>query len=115
MDRPTLPVVKGMLDALVLRASSRAPMHGFEITEWIEERSGGALELEEAAVYQSLYRLEARGLITADWAVTPNKRRARYYRITRKGRDVLRAETESWLRSAQAVTAVLTGTLAGER
>jgi PadR family transcriptional regulator, regulatory protein PadR len=105
----TLPVVKGMLDALVLRAASRASMHGFEITEWIEERSGGELELEEAAVYQALYRLEARGLISADWAVTPNNRRARYYRITRKGRDVLRAETESWLRSAQAVTAVLTG------
>ena len=107
-----LPVVKGMLDALVLRASSRAPMHGFEITEWIEERSGGALELDEAAVYQALYRLEARGLISADWAVTPNNRRARYYRITRKGRDVLRTETQSWLRSAQAVTAVLTGSLA---
>jgi PadR family transcriptional regulator PadR len=105
----TLPVVKGMLDALVLRAASRASMHGFEITEWIEERSGGELELEEAAVYQALYRLEARGLISADWAVTPNNRRARYYRITRKGRDVLRTETESWLRSAQAVTAVLTG------
>jgi transcriptional regulator len=104
----TLPVVKGMLDALVLRATSRASMHGFEITEWIEERSGGALELEEAAVYQSLYRLEARGLITADWAVTQNNRRARYYDITRKGRDVLRAETESWLRSAHAVTTVLT-------
>jgi DNA-binding PadR family transcriptional regulator len=102
----TLPVVKGMLDALVLRAASRASMHGFEITEWIEERSGGELELEEAAVYQALYRLEARGLISADWAVTPNNRR---YRITRKGRDVLRTETESWLRSAQAVTAVLTG------
>jgi PadR family transcriptional regulator PadR len=114
MDRSALPVVKGMLDALVLRASSRAPMHGFEITEWIEERSGGALELEEAAVYQSLYRLEARGLITAEWAVTPNNRRARYYRITRQGRDVLRAETQSWLRSAQAVTAVLTGSVAGE-
>jgi transcriptional regulator len=105
----TLPVVKGMLDALVLRAASRASMHGFEITEWIEERSGGQLELEEAAVYQALYRLEARGLITADWAVTPNNRRARYYRITRKGRDVLRTETESWLRSARAVTAVLKG------
>jgi transcriptional regulator len=115
MDKESLPVVKGMLDALVLRASRRAPMHGFEITEWIEERSGGALELEEAAVYQSLYRLEARGLISAEWAVTPNNRRARYYRITRKGREVLRAETQSWLRSAQAVTAVLTGALAEER
>lgn len=115
MDKEALPVVKGMLDALVLRASSRASMHGFEITEWIEERSGGALELEEAAVYQALYRLEARGLILADWAVTPNNRRARYYRITRKGRDVLRAETQSWLRSAQAVTAVLTGTMVEER
>ena len=103
----TLPVVKGMLDALVLRAASRASMHGFEITEWIEERSGGQLELEEAAVYQALYRLEAKGLITADWAVTPNNRRARYYRITRKGRDVLRAETESWNQYVAAVAGVM--------
>jgi DNA-binding PadR family transcriptional regulator len=76
MGRDALPVVKGMLDPLVLRAASRAPMHGFEITEWIETRSGGALELEEAAVYQSLYRLEARGLISAEWNVTANNRRA---------------------------------------
>jgi transcriptional regulator len=115
MGRESLPVVKGMLDPLVLRASSRAPMHGFEITEWIETRSGGTLQLEEAAVYQSLYRLEARGLISAEWNVTSNNRRARYYHITRKGREVLRAETQSWIRSAKAVTTVLTGPLMGDR
>jgi transcriptional regulator len=108
MPHESLPVVKGMLDPLVLRAVSWAPMHGFEITEWIETRSGGTLDLEEAAVYQALYRLEARKLIAAEWGVTSNNRRARYYEITRKGRNVLRAETQSWLRSAQAVTAVLT-------
>ena len=108
MTRPSLPVVKGMLDPLVLRALSWAPMHGFEITEWIETSSSGTLDLEEAAVYQSLYRLEARGHITAEWGVTANNRRARYYEVTREGREWLRTEIRSWLRSAEAVTAVLT-------
>lgn len=115
MARPSLPVVKGMLDPMVLRAVSWTPMHGFEITEWIEARSGGTLGLEEAAVYQSLYRLEASGLITAEWGVTSNHRRARYYEITREGRDVLRADTRAWLRAAEAVTAVLTSAGAGTR
>ena len=101
------PVVKGMLDALVLRASSRASMHGFEITEWIEERSGGALELAEAAVYQSLYRLEARGLIAAEWAVTPNNRRARYYSLTRAGRKALADEGANWERLSAAISAIV--------
>jgi PadR family transcriptional regulator PadR len=108
MARDALPVVKGMLDPLVLRALTWAPMHGFEITEWIESRSGGTLGLEEAAVYQSLYRLEAKGFLAAEWGVSDNNRRARYYRATREGREWLRAETRSWLRSAEAVTAVLT-------
>src|SRR4051812_37396173 len=108
MAEPTLPVVKGMLDALVLRSVCWTPMHGFEITEWIERRAGGALGIEEAAVYQSLYRLEERRLIAAEWGVTANKRRARYYQVTREGRAWLRGETKSWLRAAAAVTAVLT-------
>jgi transcriptional regulator len=100
--------VKGTLDALVLKALSWAPMHGFEITSWLEERSGGGLGVEDSALYQSLYRLEARELIVAEWGVTENNRRARYYRLTSTGRAHLRAETSRWVQYAELVTRILT-------
>jgi transcriptional regulator len=103
----TLPVAKGMLDTLVLRALAWAPMHGFAITSWIEERTTRTIGLEEAAVYQSLYRLEARAMVQASWGVSANNRRARYYTITKAGKEYLKAETKSWLRYAEAVTGLL--------
>ena len=75
----SLSLVKGTLDALVLKALSWTPMHGFEITCWLEEHSSGALELNDSALYQALYRMEERGLVKAEWGVTENNRRARYY------------------------------------
>ena len=102
-----LPVLKGTLDVLVLKALSWGALHGFEITRWLEDRSGGALEVEDAAVYQALYRLEARGLIEAEWGMTENNRRARYYAITAAGRAHLRAETRRLVRFAATLTAVL--------
>ena len=102
-----LPLVKGTLDALVLKALSRDAMHGFEITCWLEDRSGGALELDDSALYQALHRLEARGLIEAEWGVTENNRRARYYSLTAAGRRQLRAEESAWRRYAEAVFKVL--------
>jgi PadR family transcriptional regulator PadR len=104
----SLPVVKGTLDVLVLRALQWAPMHGFEITSWLEERSASALEVEDSAVYQALYRMEARELIEAEWGVTENQRQARYYKITPQGRAHLKAQTAQWLRYADTVTAILT-------
>ena len=103
-----LPVVKGTLDVLVLKALSWAPMHGFEVTTWLEERSGGTLDVEDSALYQAFYRLEARTLFAADWGVTDNNRRARYFKITCAGRAHLRAQTAQWLRYAQTVSDVLT-------
>jgi PadR family transcriptional regulator PadR len=103
-----LPVVKGTLDVLVLKALSWGPMHGFEVTAWLESRSGGALEMEDSALYQALYRLEERGLAAAAWGVTENNRRARYYRITAAGRAQLRAQTTQWLRYATMVRGILT-------
>ena len=105
----TLPLVKGTLDVLVLKALSWAPMHGFEITSWLEARSGGALGVQDSALYQALHRLEARGLATAEWGVTPNNQRARYYRLTDGGRAHLAAETAQWVRYAATVTGILTG------
>jgi transcriptional regulator len=104
----SLPLVKGTLDVLVLKALNWAPMHGFEITTWLEERSSGALDVEDSALYQSLYRLEERGFVTAEWGVTENNRRARYYRIRPGGRAFLKAQTQQWLQYTKAVTGVLT-------
>ncbi|MDB4906297.1 MAG: transcriptional regulator, PadR-family [Gemmatimonadetes bacterium] len=103
-----LAVVKGTLDVLVLRALGWGPMHGFQVAAWLESRSGGALALDDSGLYQSLYRLEGRGLIAAEWGLTENNRKARYYRLTPSGRAQLKRETASWLRYAQAVTQILT-------
>jgi transcriptional regulator len=104
----SLPVVKGTLDVLVLKALSWGPMHGFEVTSWLEERSGGALGVEDSALYQAFYRLEERNLVTAEWGVTGNNRKARYYRITSAGRAHLRAQTAQWVRYAETVSGILT-------
>lgn len=103
-----LPVLKGTLDLLVLRALNWTPMHGYEITSWLERAGNGALEFEDSALYQAVYRLEERGLLAAEWGVTENNRRARYYKITPAGRAHLRAETKSWMQYAQTVTGILT-------
>jgi PadR family transcriptional regulator PadR len=101
-------LVKGTLDVLVLRALAWGPMHGFEITSWLEDRSGGALDVDDSALYQALHRMEERGLVEAQWGVTENSRRARYYTTTAAGRAHLRAETAQWLRYAETVTGILT-------
>jgi DNA-binding PadR family transcriptional regulator len=82
-------------------------MHGFEITTWLGARAQGNLVLLDSALYQALYRLERQRLIAAEWGTTENNRQARYYRITARGRAYLRAETASWLRYAQTVSAIL--------
>jgi transcriptional regulator len=103
-----LPLVKGTLDVLVLKALSWTPMHGFEITSWLESRSGGAIGVQDSALYQALHRMEGRGLVAAEWGVTDNNQRARYYRLTKAGRAHLAAETRQWVRYAETVTGILT-------
>ncbi len=107
MADPQLPLVRGTLDVLVLKALSWEPMHGFQITCWLEERSRSALDVEDGALYHALNRLEGKGLIEAEWGVTENNRRARYYSLTRPGRAHLAAETERWMRYSEAVTGIL--------
>jgi PadR family transcriptional regulator, regulatory protein PadR len=104
----SMPVVKGTLDVLVLKALSWQPMHGFEVTAWLEQRSGKRLSLEDAALYQALYRMEKRGLVSAEWGVTESNRRARYYRVTPAGRASLTKQTSQWLRYSETVTDILT-------
>jgi transcriptional regulator len=102
-----MALLKGTLDVLVLKTLSWGPMHGFEITRWLETRSGGRLDVTDAALLQALHRLEARGLLTADWGVTANERRARYYSLTTAGRAELRSESKALLDQFDAVTSVL--------
>lgn len=104
----SLALVKGTLDVLVLKALAWGAMHGFEITAWLEDRSRGALDVDDSALYQALHRMEERELVAAEWGVTENNRRARYYTITPAGRAHLRAETARWLRYSRTVSGILT-------
>jgi PadR family transcriptional regulator PadR len=106
MPQPS-PLLKGTLDVLVLKALSWNAMHGFEITVWLEDHSAGHLAVDDGALYQALHRMEERGLITAEWGITENNRRARYYRLTPAGRSHLRAESASLVRYARTVMAIL--------
>ena len=103
-----MALLKGTLDVLVLKALSWGPMHGFEITSWLEERSGGRIDVVDAALIQALHRLEERGLLDADWGVTKNGRRARYYRLTRTGRVRLKEESEALVDHVNALKTILT-------
>ena len=108
-----LPVLKGTLDLLVLRALSWTPMHGFEIVSWLERAANASLEIEDSALYQAVYRLEERGLLQAEWGGTENNRRARYYKLTAAGRTHLRSETRNWVQYADTVTSILTASKSG--
>ena len=103
-----MALLKGTLDVLVLKTLSWGPMHGFEITRWLEDRSGGRLDVTDAALLQALHRLEARGLLAGEWGVTENERRARYYRLSAAGRAALRHESAALLDQFDAMTSVLT-------
>lgn len=103
-----MPLLKGTLDVLVLKTLSWTPMHAFEIARWLETRSSGQFAVEDAALMQALHRLEERALLTAEWGITENGRRARYYRLTAAGRAHLRTETKRLTNYAGALTAVLT-------
>ena len=102
-----LPLLKGTLDLLILKTLSWGALHGYAIASWLEQRSDGELGVDDSALYQSLHRLEERGLVEAEWGVTETGRRARFYRLNAAGRKKLRAETATWLRYTEAVTGIL--------
>ena len=102
-----MALLKGTLDVLVLKTLSWGPMHGFEITSWLETRSGGRLGITDAALLQALHRLEERELLTGEWGVTKNERRARYYRLTPAGRAQLRAQSAALVDHIDALATVL--------
>ena len=107
MPGDEMDVRQGTVDLLVLKALTWGPMHGYAILASLRRATGGELRLEDAALYPALHRLEARELVEAEWGLSENNRRARYYTLTRQGRAHLRAEAELWLRYSTAVTRVL--------
>ena len=100
-------VVQGTLDMLILKALSLTPMHGWGITNRIEQITDGVLTVNPGSLYPALERLQDRGWITADWDTTESGRNAKYYTLTTSGRRRLGAETETWRRMAAAIEAVL--------
>jgi transcriptional regulator len=107
MPPADLDLLRGTVDLLILQILRPGPLHGYAIASQIRERSDGELLLEEGALYPALHRLEARGVVDAEWGITQTGRRARYYSLTRLGRKHLKAEAASWRRYVAAVGRIL--------
>jgi PadR family transcriptional regulator, regulatory protein PadR len=103
----TLPLVRGTLDLLVLRALRWEPTHGAGVATWIRYVTAGAIEVDEGSLYPALHRLEERGLITSEWGRSEHNRRARTYQVTAEGRDFFWEEQERWERYKEVVDRVL--------
>jgi len=107
-DAPdSLELLQGTLDVLVLKTLSWGPRHGYAIARWIRETTDDALRVEEGALYPALHRLQKRGWVEAEWGLSANNRKAKYYRLTARGRAQLGAEARTWARYSAAVTKVL--------
>jgi PadR family transcriptional regulator PadR len=103
---PPADVLQGMLDLLILKTLSLAPMHGWGISQRIQQLSRDALQIGQGSLYPALHRLEHKGWIAAEWGTTENNRQAKYYRLTAAGRRARGAETDPWRRFAPAVVLV---------
>jgi transcriptional regulator len=103
----TLSLLQGTADLLIPRSLQRGPAHGYAISRWVRERTDGVLSIEDAALYQALHRLEARGWIEAEWGLSDNNRKAKYYSLTPIGRKQMRDEISIWKRYAEAVFKVI--------
>ena len=104
---PKAELLPGTLDLLILKAVSLGAEHGYGVLLRIEQLTGGALEIEQGALYPALYRLEHQGLLHTEWGTSDNNRKAKFYSLTAAGRKRLRAETERWNRTSLAVNTAL--------
>jgi PadR family transcriptional regulator len=104
---PQADLLPGTLDLLILKAVSLGAQHGYGVLLRIEQITGGALAIEQGALYPALYRLEHQGLLDTEWGTSDNNRRAKFYRLTVAGRRRLRAETDRWHRTALAMNTAL--------
>ena len=110
MASTDLDLLQGTLDLLILKTLSWGPRHGYAVASWIRETTRDKLQIEEGALYTALHRMEKRGWIEAEWGLSENNRRAKYYELTAHGKKQLRAETASWNDYASAVFQVLRAT-----
>ena len=108
-------VLPGTLDLLILKAVSLGELHGYGVLLRIEQISGGALQIQQGALYPALYRLEHQGLVSGEWGTSENNRRAKFYRLTPAGRRRLGEETASWNHLARAIALALAATPQGAR
>jgi PadR family transcriptional regulator, regulatory protein PadR len=108
-------LLHGTLEVMILKTLTWGRMHGYGIGRWIEQQGGDALRIEEGSLYPALYRLERKGWIEAEWGLSEKNRRAKYYSLTRKGREALRANLSLWADFAAAVGRVLTSSQAPSR
>jgi len=107
MPSPDLELLQGTLDLLVLKTLTWGPRHGYAVARWISETTDDDLQIEEGALYTALHRMEKRGWIDAEWGLSDNNRKAKYYKLTSLGRKQLRGKTAVWERYALAVFKVL--------
>ena len=107
MPRPSIDLLQGSLDVIVLKTLSWQPMHGFGIARWIQHVTEDAFQVEEGSLYPALYRMENKGWIKAEWRITENNRRAKYYRLTPLGKRQLVEATETWDSFADAMTKIM--------
>jgi PadR family transcriptional regulator, regulatory protein PadR len=107
MGEPQMELPQGTLDVLILKALALEPLHGWAVSERLQQISGDALRVQQGSLYPALHRLERRGWIKAQWAVSENNRRAKYYELTRLGRKQLESETAAWRRLTAVVGQVL--------
>jgi transcriptional regulator len=107
MARPTVDLLQGTLDLLILKTLSWGPAHGYAVARWIQQLTGSVLQVGEGSLYPALHRLEERDWIASEWRLSEHNRRAKFYTLTTKGRQQLRAETATWLQFVDAVAAVL--------
>jgi transcriptional regulator len=107
MTKPKSDLLQGTLDLLILKTLALEPMHGWGITQRIQQISEGALVVNQGSLYPALLRLEHQGWITSDWDVTENNRQAKYYKLTRSGRKQLAEETDNWRRLSTAIEQIL--------
>ena len=103
-------LLPGTLDLLILKSVSLGTLHGYAVLLRIEQITGGALQIQQGALYPALYRLESQGLIESEWGVSDNNRRAKYYKLTSTGKQRLRDESASWNRVSEAMAAALRAT-----
>ena len=107
MARESLGLVQGTVDVLILKTLTWSSMHGYGISQWIRQRTDGALSVEDAALYQALHRLERKGWVASEWGTSDTNRRAKFYHITRDGRRQLQADVAELRRYVDALFKVL--------